>query len=115
MKHTKKELKEAADLLREWIKPGDTIYSVIDQVSSSGMSRHIQLFCIRISKESGKPYIQRITYSAAVLLDYKQLNAPGHQDCIRISGCGMDMAWHTVSQLSYALFGDEQLLKSEIL
>ena len=37
------ERAEAIAKLREWIKPGDTVYTVLDSVSRSGMSRHIRV------------------------------------------------------------------------
>jgi hypothetical protein len=42
MKHSKAAQVEALAKLRDWIKPGDTVYTMLDHVSPSGMSRAIR-------------------------------------------------------------------------
>lgn len=39
MRKADREREEAITKLREWIKPGDTVYTILDHVSSSGMSQ----------------------------------------------------------------------------
>lgn len=42
-KARKQEQTEAIAKLREWLKPGDTVYTILEHVSSSGMSRSIRV------------------------------------------------------------------------
>ena len=42
-KAQKAEQAEAIAKLREWLKPGDTVYTVLEHVSASGMSRTIKV------------------------------------------------------------------------
>lgn len=83
------------------IKPGDTIYTVLQHVSSSRMSRVINLFVIRNSERSGKPEPRYIGQLTAKLLDhpwdYKHWG-------VKVGGCGMDMGFHLVYSLGRALF-----------
>lgn len=77
------------------IKPGDTIYTSLIHVSRSGMYRVIGLFHI----QNNEPY--DISWAAAKLLEgYDER----HSGC-KASGCGMDMGFALVYNLSWALFG----------
>jgi hypothetical protein len=42
-KADKLERDKAITQLRDWIKPGDTVYTILDSVSRSGMSRQIRV------------------------------------------------------------------------
>jgi hypothetical protein len=78
------------------LKPGDTIYTRLDHVSRSGMYRVISLFVMR----DNEPW--NISHMAAPLLEgYDEK----HEGC-KASGCGMDMGWHLVYNLSRQLFKD---------
>lgn len=94
----KKQTREAEckAILNDIIKPGDTIYCNLRHVSRSGMFRAISL---HIKTEDG---IRDISYPAAPLLEgYSEK----HRAC-KASGCGMDMGFHLVHNLSYALHGN---------
>ena len=82
------------------INEGDTIYTVLRSVSSSGMSRTISL---KVAKE-GK--ILDLTYYASILLDWTLVEVNGSR-ALRVGGCGMDMGFHTVYTLSRVLFREE--------
>ena len=43
MKYTKSEITEAMEYLHQYLKPGDKVYTILRQVSRSGMSRHISV------------------------------------------------------------------------
>jgi hypothetical protein len=78
------------------IKPGDTIYCRLNHVSRSGMYRCISLFVI----QNNEPW--NISHIAAPLLEgYDEK----HEGC-KASGCGMDMGFHLVYNLSRSLFRD---------
>lgn len=91
------EQAQAITTLREHLKPGDTVYTSVTHVARSGMSRSIRLFIIR----DGAPW--DISYFAARAMSDKIDQKNGG---IRIGGCGMDMGFSLVYNLSRALFRD---------
>ncbi len=103
---TKKEIAqaEAVKTLKEWgVVDGTNIYAKVTRVSASGMSRKVQLF---FQKKSRDNYMEDsdivdITYHSAKALGwgYKE----GYNGGINVSGAGMDMLFHTVDCLSYAM------------
>lgn len=98
----KTEQQEAIDHLRKILKPGDTVYAILNNVSRSGMSRRISL-----AIGDGK-LITNITWHAARALGEPIKNRAGYvQDSgIAISGCGMDMGFELVYQLGRVMFPD---------
>jgi hypothetical protein len=96
MKYSKEEIEHQKSLLLEWCPQGETIYTVLERVSRSGMQRSIKLFVIKNSRPV------HISYGVAVLLD---LSRKPHEDGVTVNGCGMDMGYHLVHSLSYALHG----------
>lgn len=97
-KYSKTEIAEAKAQLRKWIKPGDTVHTILDHVSSSGMSRDIRVVLLKDSEELHP------NHSVAVALGYPRARKG---DGMRVGGCGMDMGFHIVHSLGYALFGEE--------
>ena len=97
-KYSRKEVQEAFDTLRKRLKPGDTVHTILDNVSRSGMSRYIRVVVLR-DGEAMHP-----NYSVSVLLGYPRAK---RGDGMRVGGCGMDMGFHIVHSLGYALFGEE--------
>ncbi len=112
-KYTKQEVAESLARLREWIKPGDTVYTIVRSVSRSGMSRNISLVLFR-RDEDGREYTMHPNYHAARVLGETLVNDQG-SDALRVHGAGMDMAWHTVYCLSHALFGKDDALTQRSL
>lgn len=100
-----KEQEKAKEYLLENVERGDTIYTILRHVSRSGMYRVINLYVIK----NNKPY--RLDWNASQLLEGYDRR---HNGC-RTGGCGMDMGYHLVSNLSYALFGDGYALRHEWL
>lgn len=99
---TKKEKKaavmdEAKATLLKFIKPGDTVYTILRHVSSSGMSRSIDIVIMR----DGQPWV--ISYLVAQIAGERIDEKHGG---IKVGGCGMDMGAHLVYGLSYSLFRD---------
>jgi hypothetical protein len=82
--------------LREWIKPGDTVYAALKHVSRSGMYRVINLFVIKDEQP-----IRLDGWAADLLEGYDQ-----RHNGLRAHGCGMDMGFHLVYNLGCALFKD---------
>lgn len=100
MKRTKEEVLEAKNTLLEWVKAGDTVYTILRHRSSSGMSRVIDLKVVRVKE--GKPEIYNIGYYAAKVLGLKWDEERGG---VKVSGCGMDMGFHLVYGLGSVLWG----------
>lgn len=88
-------VQDAIASLRETLKPGDTVYTVLRGVSRSGMSRNIDLYVM----EGNTP--RCISRSAAKAIG-ETFNPKF--ECIRVSRCGMDMGFHLVYNLSRVLF-----------
>jgi hypothetical protein len=96
-KLTDAERAEILDELRALCPPGSTIYTVLRGVSSSGMSRKIDLYVIR----GDVPH--RITWSVC-RLRVAGMTYDDRSDAARISGAGMDMGFHAVYQLASVLY-----------
>ena len=92
---TRAQQAEALDKLREYLKPGDTVYTVLRHVSSSGMTRDISAVLLRDNEHVD------IDYLVARVLGYRRNQDHGG---LRVSGCGMDMGFALVYDLSSKLF-----------
>lgn len=90
---------EAIKRLREEVKPGSTLYTVLRHVSSSGMSRSVSVIQIK----RGETYDW--SYLVAKAIDEK---IDQTHDGIKIPGAGMDMGFELVYRLSYALYGGKR-------
>lgn len=91
-----RERADAVVRLKEWLKPGDTVFTVLRHVSRSGMMREISLHYI--DKETASP--QWISGVAARAMGDRL----GKRDGIIVGGCGMDMGFHLVYNLSRTLW-----------
>lgn len=93
MKYSKEE-KETAKESLSFLKPGDTIYTELLSVSRSGMTRHIKPIVIEddaprwIGGYVGKLLDERVDDNGGVVM----------------GGCGMDMGFALVYNLSSVLF-----------
>lgn len=102
-KATEAERAEVIQKLREWIKPGYTVYTILRQVSRSGMSRHISV--VVMPKDGGRPL--HPNYSVSKALRYAPLvRSLGGVDALRVGGAGMDMGFDLVYNLAYVLYPD---------
>lgn len=110
-KAQKVEQAESIAKLREWIKPGDTVYTILDHVSASGMSRAIRVVLPYVTDRplsDGRPAIDFIhpNYAIGQALGLRHWKRNGHeQDALVVGGCGMDMGFHLVYSLSQVLYG----------
>lgn len=123
-KAQKAEQAEAIAQLRTWIQPGDTVYTILDHVSASGMSRAIRVVLPTLTGKSiesvppgGKPtdYVPRNginvdfihpNWAIGRALGLRHWKRNGReQDALLIGGCGMDMGFHLVYELSHVLYG----------
>jgi hypothetical protein len=125
------EVAEAIAQLREWIKPGDTVYTILDSVSRSGMSRQIRVIvpytrhearyndgwreidkgvvAITDTDHGGQLEIRctvdhlHPNHSVGLITGYRQAKKG---DGLIVGGCGMDMGYHLVYALSHRLWPD---------
>ena len=96
-KQEKQDQAEAITKLREWLKPGDTIHTVLRHVSRSGMQREIGVVLIDKDGDCIQPdYLVANAISARI----------GKHDGLIMGGCGMDMGFALVYELSARLFPD---------
>jgi hypothetical protein len=95
MKYSKAQVEEAKGYLLEALKPGDKVYTILRQVSRSGMSRHISTI-IR-----GKDGNMDITHLVARALGERRNENDGG---LVVGGCGMDMGFEVVYRLGYVLW-----------
>ena len=92
-RYSKQERTDAIARLREWIKPGDTVYTILRHVSKSGMTRHIGIVLMR---DGGAIHPNHAVAAA--------LDMPLRRDAVSVGGCGMDMGFHIVYNLGMALW-----------
>lgn len=100
------EKQESIEALKSYLKKGMALHAIIRQVSNSGMSRNISF------KVIDKKELIDLSWHISKALEYP-FNDKHH--AIKISGCGMDMAFHVVHNLSHVLFNNGYKLKSEII
>jgi hypothetical protein len=83
--------------LRDLLGDKPNVYTILRSVSASGMTRHISLKTIHRGE------LIDITYLASRVMGDKLSERLGH-NTIRVNGCGMDMGWHLVYNLSSILY-----------
>ncbi len=101
MRVTAQDRQEAEERLREWLQPGDTVYTILRHVSRSGMLRYISPVLLK-----ERPY--HLDYAVGQYLDR---SIGKHDEGVRCDGAGMDMGFDLVYSLSRSLFGDGYALK----
>ncbi|MDE2343997.1 MAG: hypothetical protein KGL63_11525 [Betaproteobacteria bacterium] len=90
--------------LRVVAPKGATVYTVLRHVSRSGMQRRISLLLV----EDGR--IRDISFLAAKALNYAINREDGG---VIINGCGMDMGFELVYNLSCVLHDDGYAIKHQ--
>lgn len=104
---------QAVKELKELLKPGDTVYTILRHVSSSGVTRHISLKVVETSfnwdisqKVGNESKIRDITFLVAQALEDKLIESKGHR-AIKTNNCGEDAGYALVYSLSSKLFSGE--------
>ena len=95
---SKSDKASAIERLRPILPPGSTVYCILRHVSRSGMQRRISFYAI----QDGEP-----RFLDGYIGDVLGLSRPPKLNGLTVRGCGMDMGFHVVSELSYALFPKE--------
>jgi hypothetical protein len=98
MNAKQRDASEALAVLQTLILPGDTLYCVTTHVSRSGMMRSIKVCRVTDSK---KPEIVNISWRVAKALGW---GFDSDRDSVKVSGCGMNLHFHTVYCLGRLLF-----------
>lgn len=95
------EVNDAIARLRETLKPGDTLHTVLRSVSRSGMSRVIDVYHF-YKDEKGEIRQEWLSYwiAQACGFSFQKAGTGG----IKIAGCGMDMGFEIVYTLGRVLF-----------
>lgn len=90
--------------LREDLRPGDTVHTVLRHVTSSGMTRWIDCYYIdhRAPIVAGRE-LQYISWYVGHAVD-SPVN--GAHDGVKRGGCGMDMGFDLVYSLARTLWPD---------
>jgi hypothetical protein len=102
MTTTKRERDDARAVLLELIPPGTTVHTILRHVSRSGMSRIITPVLLEHDPERG-PWSLYPGWNIARACGY---HYDDRREGIRIGGCGMDMGFALVYDLSRALYPD---------
>lgn len=84
-------------LLEHYLTEGSKVYTILRRVSASGMTRHLSV----IMAQEGE--VLDITYYVAGVLDESLHEVNGHRT-IKQNGCGMDMGFNLIYNLSSVLF-----------
>lgn len=99
----KSEEDKAIAELREMLKPGDKVWTVLRHVSASGMSRTISPIVLGPSRFGGELRPLHIDYLMAKAFGFKRAK---DRRGLKVGGCGMDMDFSIVYDLSRGLFPD---------
>lgn len=86
--------------LKKWIKPGTMIYTKLESVSASGMSRRISVYAVRPACKGQPASIANITHAVTNVIGYTVSDKGG----IVATGCGMDMGFHIVYSFGRGLW-----------
>jgi len=89
-----KEKTEAVERLRKLLKPGDCVRTILVHVSRSGMLRVIRPVFVKGDQTYD------LTRDASIALGYSFDDRGG----LKVGGCGMDMGFSVVYNLSRRLF-----------
>jgi len=100
MRYTPEEIKIQKEALLKLLEPTMTIYTTIKHCSQSGMTRHIACYVAVIDDRTKQPTIRDISWYVANITDRKRATNGG----VKIGGCGMDMGFALVYDLSQVLF-----------
>jgi len=89
------ERDKAREELRGMLKPGDTVYTILRHCSRSGMQRTIDAVTMR-NGDGVSSLGPRVAVAIGAKFDRDRWGT-------KMGGCGMDMGFHLVYNLSYAL------------
>lgn len=97
------EREAALARLRGWVRPGDTLRTILRHRSASGMTRWISVIQPFVRHE-GTVGFRELSWHAAKVIG-RSVNSRNHEG-VECGGAGMDMGFELVYRLSYELFPD---------
>jgi hypothetical protein len=105
------EKAEAIERLREWIRPGDTLYTVMRHRAASGMSRSIDVYGFTLDPNDAENVSRKNAHLVKSWYSYNIVKAgigswDDKHEAVRVGGAGMDMGFHIVYELGCVLFPD---------
>lgn len=103
---TNAERDHAINQLREQLHRGTVIYTVLRHKNRMGTCRWIEFYFITDNRP------ENITWHVAQAIDSTYCR---RRDALRITGCGLDVGFAAVYNLSSLLFGDGYALKQRWL
>lgn len=105
-RYSKQDVEESTARLRAMLKPGSTVYTKVDHVARSGMTRWIECYIpARVARHAERDWtIHNITHDVAVVTG-SPLNTRDHYG-VEVGGCGMDMGFALIYSLSSVLYRD---------
>lgn len=106
----RQEKQQAIEELKEMIGGADTLYTILKHVSSSGMTRGIDVYVIK----NGRPMWLTGLISKAGIFN-QPMNYWKRSLGLKVGGCGMDMGFHVVYSVSSVVFGDGYKVRQEWL
>lgn len=101
---------EAIEKLRSILLPGETLHTILRSVSQSGMSRVISV--VKVTDDGDIRVLDGLIESAGL---YKRTPSSSRHDGLKVGGCGMDMGFAVVYDVSQAVFNDGYALKQRWL
>jgi hypothetical protein len=115
-----KPTQEDINQLKAWIEANNyTVYTVLRHVSKSGMMREISVVIpFKHTGSDGKLLsnhqisFMHVSYDVAGLLNRQYSEKHGHNSVV-CQGCGMDMGFDLVYNLSSVLYGDGYKIRGE--
>lgn len=97
----RRDAEQARVMLRALFPPGATVQTILRHVSASGMSRRIAVLAISLDSRNGLPRAVDVSHLVARACDRKLHDKGG----VIVGGCGMDMGFALVYDLSHELYG----------
>ena len=94
--------------MQDELKPGDTIHTVLREVSASGMSRKIDVY--RFTCVDGKIEKIWLTPRVAAICGF---TFDEKSECLRVSGCGLDIGVYVVDSFARHIFPNGETFKQE--
>ena len=93
--------------LRQWLPKGTRVFTILRAVARSGMRREVSV----VVWQPGSDRPIHPNHHVCQVLGLRR----GKNDGVVIQGCGMDMGFHLVYELAYALYGNSDALTQEWL
>ena len=108
---TEEDYDNAISALKRYFPKGRTVYTTLNHVSQSGMTRHIDVLAPAMTKNrDGRGLsIVNVSYYVANACGYNRAK----DGSLKVGGCGMDMGFSVAYDLSRTLYGDGYALEHE--